>query len=449
MITLGIDCGTQGLKAIALDVESGTLIAAARVEYGLIPGLPDGHAEQHPETWWNALDDAVRQLVTALDARGARAQDIAAIGVSGQQHGFVPLDAAHEVIRPAKLWCDTSTAAQCATIRTRLGGLNGCLAAVGNDILPGYTASKILWMAEREPQHFARLRHIALPHDWLNLRLAGTLRMEHGDASGTALYDIRARRWSDAACEAVHPAVRAYLPEVRSSLEPIGVIRAELASAWGIPASTIVSAGGGDNMMAAIGTGTTEPGIVTASLGTSGTVFTCSETPIIDPRGEIAAFCDSTDRWLPLACTMNVTVATEATRRLFSWTHEQFDGAVLDAPPGADGLTFLPYLQGERTPNLPDARGSFAGITTRNFTPQHMARAVLEGVCNGLAYGLNRLRELGVQPKEVQLTGGGANSPVLRRLLADAFGVPTRALQATDGAALGAARQAWRVRRSP
>ena len=439
MITLGIDCGTQSLKTVALDGDSGQILASASKPYGLIEGLPTGHAEQDPQIWWDALRETVAKVLTDL---GSRKSEVAGIGVSGQQHGFVPLDANHEVIRPAKLWCDTSTTAQCEEIRTKLGGREKTIALAGNDILPGFTAPKILWLKQNEPANFAKLAHVALPHDFLNLRLTGALRMEFGDASGTALMDVRSRSWSRPVCDAIDQDLINHLPPLSSSLEPAGRLLPSLATEWGLPSQVVVSSGGGDNMMAAIGTGNTKPGLVTASLGTSGTIFACSDQPVIDPKGEIAAFCDSADHWMPLLCTMNVTVATEAFRNLFGWDHARMDAEISSVPPGADGLLFLPYLQGERTPSLPHGCGVIHGMTTSNLTPAHMARAAMEGVTLGMAYGLRRMESLGLKPTEIRLTGGGSQSPVWRQILADVFGYPVVAMQSAEGAALGAAIQA-------
>jgi xylulokinase len=439
VITLGIDCGTQSLKTIALDGDSGKVVASASKAYGLVEGLPAGHLEQDTAIWWDALEETVRQVLSDL---GTRKAEVAGIGVSGQQHGFVPLDANHQVIRPAKLWCDTSTAAQCDEIRAKLGGRDKTIALAGNDILPGFTAPKILWLKQNEPANFAKLAHVALPHDFLNLRLTGTLRMEFGDASGTALLDVRTRQWSSEVCAAIDENLLSKLPPVGSSTEPCGKLLPALATAWGLSPDVIISAGGGDNMMAAIGTGNIRPGTVTASLGTSGTIFACASQPVIDPQGEIAAFCDSADHWMPLLCTMNVTVATEAFRNLFGWDHERMNKEISGVPAGSDGLVFLPYLQGERTPNLPDGCGVLHGMTTSNLTPAHMARAAMEGVTLGMAYGLRRMEFLGLKPSEIRLTGGGSKSPAWRQILADIFGYPVVTMQSAEGAALGAAIQA-------
>jgi xylulokinase len=439
VITLGIDCGTQSLKTVALDGDSGKVIASASKAYGLVEGLPAGHLEQDPAIWWDALEETVQKVLANL---GPRKAEVAGIGVSGQQHGFVPLDASHQVIRPAKLWCDTSTTAQCDEICAKLGGREKTIALAGNDILPGFTAPKILWLKQNEPANFAKLAHVALPHDFLNLRLTGTLRMEFGDASGTALLDVRTRQWSKEVCAAIDENLISKLPLLGSSTEPVGKLLPALATAWGLSSDVIISAGGGDNMMAAIGTGNISPGTVTASLGTSGTIFACAPQPVIDPEGEIAAFCDSADHWMPLLCTMNVTVATEAFRNLFGWDHDRMNKEISDVPAGADGLIFLPYLQGERTPNLPEGCGVLHGMNTSNLTPAHMARAAMEGVTLGMAYGLRRMESLGLKPSEIRLTGGGSKSPAWRQILADIFGYPVVTMQSAEGAALGAAIQA-------
>jgi xylulokinase len=211
-----------------------------------------------------------------------------------------------------------------------------------------------------------------------------------------------------------------------------------------LQSNPIISAGGGDNMMGAIGTGNVRAGVVTTSLGTSGTIYACSTEPVVDPQGEVAAFCDSTDKWLPLVCTMNVTVATEHVRKFFAWDIAQLNAVVAGAPAGAGGMMFLPYLTGERTPNLPDGVGVFHGLTTANMTPANVARAAMEGATLGLAYGLNRLWSLGINPSEIRLTGGGSKSQIWRRICADIFGVPAVCLATAEGAALGAAmHSAW------
>jgi len=230
-----------------------------------------------------------------------------------------------------------------------------------------------------------------------------------------------------------------------------GSLQAATARALGLNSGTLVSAGGGDNMMGAIGTGNTRQGVITASFGTSGTIYACSEKPVIDPQGEIGAFCDSTNRWLPLLCTMNVTVATEMVRQDFGMDVKTFDATVAKAKPGADGLILLPYLEGERTPNVPDGTGVYLGVTPKTFTAEHFARAAMEGVTLGMNYGLRRLAELGVKPKQIRATGGGAKSKVWRQIIADIFNSEVVTLKVSEGAAYGAALQAlwcWRLQRS-
>lgn len=447
VIAIGIDSGTQSTKAVAVDMGSGEVLASAQAAYGMIEGLPSGHFEQEPCWWTAAVDETVGKCVRAL---GERAAEVRAIGVSGQQHGLVALDGAGEVVRPAKLWCDTSTAAQCRRFEEHFGGVSGLVALAGNAVLPGYTAPKILWLKENEPEHFARTATVLLPHDYINFWLTGVASMEYGDASGTALMDIRARDWRSELVGFIDPRVAEMLPVLRPSDEPCGVLKLELAERWGLPTGVVISSGGGDNMMGAIGTGNLVPGCVTASFGTSGTLYAYADEPVADPRGEVAGFCDSTGGWLPLVCTMNVTVVTEAVRTLFGWTVSELDAAVASVPAGSDGLLFLPYLNGERTPNLPDARASLHGLDSGNFTPAHMARAAMEGATLGLAYGLRRLRELGVEPAEIRLTGGGSKSATWRQVAADVFGVPTVCLEVSEGAALGAALQAaWQHEGKP
>ena len=443
MIYLGIDCGTQSTKTIALDGDSGKILAAAAQSHDVLPGLPPGHMEQHPQSWVDAVDFTIQQVIETL---GDRRGEIRGIGVSGQQHGFVPLDGKGQVIRPAKLWCDTSTVEECDLMRNHFGGSKAMIDKVGMDMLPGFTAPKILWLKRHEPENFAKLATVLyLPHDYLNFHLTGELRMEYGDASGTALMDVRRRTWAQDVLSYIDPALAEKLPPLGSSGEPVGALKPELAQRWLLPTDVVVSAGGGDNMMGAIGTANVSPGRVTASLGTSGTIYAYSDKPAIDAGGDIAGFCDSTDAWLPLVCTMNVTVATEAARNLFGWSHVQAEEAIRSVPPGSDGLLFLPYLQGERTPNLPRGSGVFHRLTTRNKTPAHMARATMEGVTLGLAYGLDRMRTLGIAPTEMRLTGGGGKSAIWRQICADVFGCRVVTLAESEGAALGGAIQAMAV----
>ncbi|MEO6569806.1 MAG: xylulokinase [Opitutaceae bacterium] len=443
---IGIDSGTQSVKAVVLDLDTRQVIADARAPHELIEGLPPGHMEQNPSDWTFALERVLLEVSGKLGAE--QAKRVHGIGVSGQQHGFVPLNAKGEVIRPAKLWCDTSTTAECAIITKKLGGPKAAIRKTGNLILPGFTAPKILWLKRNEPANYRQLRHVLLPHDYLNFYLTGNYFMEFGDASGSALMDVWKRTWSRDVINAIDKNLTDWLPPLTASHEAAGTLRPELAAKFGFPSGVVVSAGGGDNMMGAIGTGNVSPGVVTASFGTSGTIYAYADKPVVDPAGEIAAFCSSTGGWLPLLCTMNVTTVTEQVRTLFGQDHAAMAAAVEAAPAGAAGLVLLPYFAGERTPNVPDASGVLLGLNSHTFSAGYLARAAMEGVTMGMNYGLRRLAALGVKAREIRVTGGGAKSPVWRQIMADVFGVPVVAMVEDEGAALGGALQAaWCVAR--
>jgi xylulokinase len=440
---IGIDSGTQSVKAVVLDLEARKVIAEARAPHTLIAGLPVGHMEQHPQEWIAAMDAVILAVAQKIDRARVRG-----IGVSFQQHGFVPLDEKGEVIRPAKLWCDTSTTDECVRITKKLGGSKAAIRQLGNLVLPGFTAPKILWLKRHEPANYRRLRHVLLPHDYLNFHLTGNYGMEFGDASGTALMDVRTRTWSKPVLNAIDRNLADWLPSPSESHQASGILRTDLATKYGFSSDVVVSAGGGDNMMGAIGTGNVSPGVVTASFGTSGTIYAFAAKPVIDPQGEIAAFCSSTGGWLPLLCTMNVTTVTEHVRSLFGYDHAALEAAVSSAPAGSDGLVLLPYLAGERTPNVPDGSGVLLGLSGKNFTAPAIARAAMEGATMGMNYGLRRLAALGVKPKEIRITGGGAKSAAWRQIMADIFGVPVVGMVEEEGAALGGALQAaWCVAR--
>jgi xylulokinase len=437
-VFLGVDCGTQATKAVLRDPTSGAIVAIGRAPHQLV-ARDDGTSEQDPAWWIDALQNAVRDAL-----RGERFE-IGGIGVSGQQHGLVCLDRRDRPVRAAKLWNDTTAARESAELTRRLGGPGRVLDLVGNLLLPGYAAPKIAWLAAHEPDAYARTERICLPHDYLNLWLTGRFVAEPGDASGTAYFDIRARRYSDVVLAAIDDArdwTRA-LPPIAPSLSVVGTLRREAAEALGLEAGIPVSAGGGDNMCAAIGCDVVVEGPVVVSLGTSGTAFAYRSGPAVDPQGEAAAFCDSTGGWLPLGCVLNCTNATEWVRDLFGLDHAAVDLAV--AGGRAPGLAFLPYLTGERTPNRPDAAGVFAGLR-----PSHgraaIVHAVVEGVTFGLAYALEAVRRAGVAFTEVGLVGGGSTSDAWAQLCADVFAVPVMRPAITEAAAAGAARQAqWAV----
>ena len=437
---VGIDLGTQNLKVVFYDPEKRQVASVESAPLDIYQGEA-GIAEQHAHWWINAL----REAMTKVDPEIRRTA--AAIGVSGQQHGFVAMDVAGEVLAPVKLWCDTSTEAECEEVMAAYGGFEACLTGVGNPILPGYTASKIRWLKNAKPRLYEQLDCILLPHDYLNFYLTGERCMETGDASGTGLLDIRERRWSLGMLRAVDDErdLSGCLPPLRAENTAIGRLRAPAASEFGLPAGIPVSIGGGDNMMAAIGTGNVRPGRMTMSLGTSGTVYAHSDDPVIDPKGNIAAFCSSTGAWLPLLCTMNCTVTTELIRDLLGADIAAFEAQIASAPRGAEGVLTVPFFNGERTPNLPNAKGCILGMTGHNTKPANLLRSAVEGATFALRFGIDELTGLGVGASEIVLTGGGVNSDEWRQLVADICDTPVTVLNQDEGAAFGAALQALEV----
>lgn len=434
---LGIDLGTQTVKVLFYDPRVSEIVAAASAPLELRQSKA-GVAEQEAIWWVDALKVALQQIDRATR------ESVTAIGVSGQQHGFVALDEDGRVLAPVKLWCDTSTAAECDAIMSAVGGPSACLAETGNLILPGYTASKVRWLKDARPQLYSRLDCILLPHDYLNFYLTGERSMEAGDASGTGFLNVRDRQWSAAMLAAIDPDrdLRECLPDVAVGNRPVGKLVASVAADLGLPSGIHVSIGGGDNMMAAIGTGNVVPGAVTISLGTSGTVYAYSDSPIIDPEGNIAAFCSSTGGWLPLFCTMNCTVTTELMRDLLDTDIEGFESRLASSPPGAGGVITLPFFNGERTPNLPRAKGCVLGLDTRNTCSQNILRSAVEGATFALRSGLEKLQALGVAVDAIVLTGGGANSAAWRQVVADVCNAPVSIPRNTESAAYGAALQA-------
>jgi len=431
---LGLDVGTQGTKGVVLDAASGEVVARAGVSYGLIEDLAPGAAEQHPETWI----DAVRQVCSALWSSGVVDPGrVRGVGVSGQQHGLVVLDECDEVVRPAKLWCDTSTAAEARE-------LSGWY---GRPVPAGFTVSKILWIQRHEPAAWARVRSILLPHDYVNFRLTGTRTMEAGDASGTGFFDVHRRAFHLGEVKRLGDAVPGMLPDLTRAGELAGRLSGQGAGLTGLPEGTPVAAGGGDNMMSAIGSGATRSGVVVMSLGTSGTVFTCTDHPVVDPEGLIAPFCDSTGKWLPLLCVMNATGVTEEVCAGFGGLSlEEMTARAREVPAGCKGVMFLPYLQGERVPDLPDATGAILGLRPGLLDPAVLFRAALEGTSLGLGWGVERMRGLGVRIESVRLVGGGSRNALWRRILAGVLGVPVTGLMEPESAALGGAIQAfWTV----
>ena len=434
---LGIDLGTQSVKVVFYDFAARHTVAVESAPLDLYQ-TEAGLAEQQAHCWVDALRQALRQVGKSVRS------SVVAIGVSGQQHGFVPLDKAGEVQAPVKLWCDTSTGVQCDAIMDAFGGAEACITEVGNPILPGYTASKVRWFRDAHPGLYAQMDCILLPHDYLNFYLTGERCMEAGDASGTGFLDIRTRNWSDKMLSAIDPDrdLRACLPEVQVGNKPIGTLLPSIAKELSLPPGVPVSVGGGDNMMSAIGTGNVSPGVVTVSLGTSGTVFAYSDQPVIDPNGHIAAFCSSTGGWMPLLCTMNCTVSTELMRSLLAADIASFEAQVSSAPCGSNGVITVPFFHGERTPNLPNAKGCVLGLDGRNTRSENLLRSAVEGATFALRFGFDALSQLGISAREIVLTGGGVKSDTWRQIVADICNAPVTVLKNVEGAAFGAALQA-------
>lgn len=435
-LAAGLDIGTQSVKLLVLDPALGRVVAVHGCPLELTAS-DDGSREQHPDWWLRAVRDCFAQLDAGLRAR------IGALGVSGQQHGFVPLDAAGNVLAPAKLWCDTSSFRECTQIMDAVGGADRCIALSGNPVLPGYTASKVPWTRLHRPAVYEKLACILLPHDYVNFWLTGEKWMEAGDASGTGWLDVRRRQWSPQMLAATAPDrdLASCLPPLVAASDTFA-IAPHMAAELGLPRTVRISAGGGDNMMAAIGTGNVEPGVLTMSLGTSGTLFAFADRPVVDEAGGWAAFCSSTGGWLPLICTMNCTVATENVARAFGFDSRDAQGLLDESCPGADGLVMLPFFNGERTPNLPNARASFHGLGPTNFTRANAYRAAMEGATFTLRHGFDSLRGAGLAFSSIRLTGGGSRSAAWRQMVADVFELPVEVPVESEGAALGAALQA-------
>ncbi|PXF28626.1 xylulose kinase [Pokkaliibacter plantistimulans] len=441
---LGIDCGTQGTKVVVLDAEQGILLGEGYSPHELI-SLNNGRREQQPQWWTEAL---VRAYGQAIAQAGINPRQIAGIGISGQQHGLVTLDRNGQILRPAKLWCDTESTTENNELLDYLGGADAAMERLGLVIAPGYTVSKLLWMKRHFADEFSRIAHILLPHDYLNYWLTGEFCAEYGDASGSGYFDIRQRCWDTAILDHIDGDghLRAALPALIESHQPAGVVRAEIAGLLGLGPDVVVSSGGGDNMMGAIGTGNIRQGIITMSLGTSGTVYAHSDKALVSPNAGVAAFCSSAGGWLPLICTMNLTSASSAVQKLFQLDIAGFNDCLQQAPVGAEGITMLPFLNGERVPALPQASASILGINSLNLTQSNLCRAVVEGTTFGLRYGLDLLRDAGLQGDTIRLIGGGAKSALWRQIVADTMNARVVCPVIGEAAALGGAIQAaWCV----
>jgi xylulokinase len=440
---LGIDLGTQSLKVVFYDYRARKVVASAAAPLKVLRDQ-HGRAEQESGWWLAALEKALQDV--PADVRAS----VRAVGVSGQQHGFVAVDAHGKVLAPVKLWCDTATQAEADEITAACGGRDQCIGYSGNPMLTGYTAPKIRWLKKHRPDAYREMRHVLLPHDYLNYALTGRMSMEYGDASGTGLLGVRERTWSREMLRAVDADrdLSECLPPLLQADEVAGTTTEDCSRRYGLPAGIPVAPGGGDNMMAAIGTGNVTEGKLTMSLGTSGTLFAYSDTPVIDPKGNIAGFCSSTGGWLPLLCTMNCTYATELMKVPLDVTNDQFDATIDAIEAGSDGLIMLPFFSGERTPDLPRATASLLGLNAHNCSRGHMLRATVEGATFGIRFGLDEMRGLGIDASEIVLTGGGSRSGTWCQIVADVCQLPVTLLEQDEGASFGAALQAlWILER--
>jgi xylulokinase len=430
---VGLDVGTTGARAVAVD-ENGRVRVAASAEYPLLTPRP-GWTEQDPADWW-----AGARTVLARVARETAGSEVAALGLTGQMHGSVFLDARGDVIRPALLWNDQRTAVQCERI-TELVGADRLIALAGNPALTGFQAPKVLWLRDEEPEAYGRVEHVLLPKDYVRLLLTGELATDASDASGTLLLDVRRRDWAQPLLGALE-IPRAWLPAVHESPAVTGRLLPDVAARLGMPAGIPVAAGGGDNAAAAVGTGIVRAGLVSSSIGTSGVVFAHSDEFAPDPSGRVHAFCHAVPGRYHL---MGVTLSAGGSLRWWRdvlggpLSYDDLAAAAAVVPPGAEGLLFLPYLTGERTPHLdPEARGAFFGLTARHDRG-HLTRALMEGVVFSLRDSLEIMRGLGLAPSEVRATGGGARGALWVEMQADVYRTPVVRTAADEGPAYGAA----------
>jgi xylulokinase len=435
-LLLGIDLSTTGAKALLID-EQGRIVASASTPLTLSTPRPLW-AEQQPRDWWDAAAASIRAALATAEATG---DEVRAVGLTGQMHGLVLLDGQGEPLRPAILWNDQRTAAECDEIRARMEK-SRLIAVTGNDALPGFTAPKVLWVRRHEPEIYAHAAHILLPKDYIRYRLTSDYAMDKADGSGTLLFDLAGRDWSPEVTDALD-IPRSWLPPTYEGPEATGSISAEAAALTGLAAGTPVMAGGGDQSAQAVGVGAINPGMAAVTLGTSGVVFAATSAPLFEPEGRLHAFCHAVPgRWHLMGVMLSAAGSLQ-------WLHDTlapditFD-ALMDeaaqAPAGSEGLLFLPYLSGERTPHPdPLARGAWVGLTLRH-TRAHMIRAVLEGVAFGLHDGFALLAQAGQDKMaRVRVSGGGARSPLWRAILASVLAAPLETVEASEGAAYGAA----------
>ncbi|MEO6206615.1 MAG: xylulokinase [Candidatus Limnocylindrales bacterium] len=432
---LGIDTSTTATKAVLID-PSGTVLGLGIAEYGYDVPRPMW-SEQDPASWWHGTVAAIRSVLASTGVAGS---EVSAIGLAGQMHGAVLLDTAGEVTRPAILWNDQRTAAACDEIR-RAVGPQRLIEVTGNDALPGFTAPKLVWVRDNEPDVWDRIRHVLLPKDYVRLRLTGEYALDKADGSGTLLFDLAARDWSAEILSAlgIDPG---WMPATFEGPEITGRLMAAAAEATGLHAGTPVVAGGGDQAANAVGVGAVASGIVALSLGTSGVIFATTDLPIHEPTGQVHAFCHAVPgRWH----MMTVMLSAAGSLRWFrdalapGVDFGELVGAAAEVPAGSDGLLFLPYLTGERSPHPdPLARGAFVGLTV-GHDRRHLTRAVLEGVAFGLRDGLDQMIAAGMPaPAQIRASGGGIASPLWRQILADVLRAEVATVTTSEGAAYGA-----------
>ena len=435
-LLLGIDLSTTGAKALLLD-ERGQIVASASTPLTLSTPRPLW-AEQQPRDWWEATVASIRAALAMADAHG---EEVRAVGLTGQMHGLALLDERGEPLRPAILWNDQRTAAECDEIRARLGR-DRLIAITGNDALPGFTAPKILWVRHNEPEVYARAAHLLLPKDHLRYRLTGDYAMDKADGSGTLLFGLAARDWSPEVTAALE-IPPSWLPPTFEGPAVTGAISAEAAALTGLAAGTPVMAGGGDQAAGAVGVGAIDPGMAAVTLGTSGVVFAATSAPLFEAEGRLHAFCHAApDRWHLMGVMLAAAGSLQWLRDTLApgVAFETLLAEAAQAPAGCEGLLFLPYLSGERTPHPdPLARGAWVGLTLRH-TRAHLARAVLEGVAFGLRDCFALLARVGLGAMaRVRISGGGARSPLWREIVASALAMPLETVAADEGAAYGAA----------
>jgi xylulokinase len=436
MYFIGIDSSTTATKALLMD-SAGQVLAVAATEYPFETPRPLW-SEQHPNLWWDGAQKSIRAVLQQTSIDPAQ---VGGVGLTGQMHGLVLLDKDGQVLRPAILWNDQRTQAQCDEIHQRIGR-EKFIQITGNVALTGFTAPKILWVKENEPEIYAQAAHALLPKDYVRLKLTGVYAMDKADGAGTVLMDLKKRDWSEEVLAALEiPA--AWMPRLFEGPQITGVVSVEAASATGLKAGTPVMAGGGDQAAQAVGVGAVSEGVVALTLGTSGVVFASADGAFIEPQGRLHAFCHSVpDKWHLMGVMLSAAGSLRWYRDTFAPLHsyDELLAPAVNVPTGADGLLFLPYLTGERTPHPdPLARGAFVGLTVRHGMP-HTTRAVLEGVAFGLKDSFELMKASGLgQIKQVRVSGGGAKSALWRQILADVFGCELVTVNTTEGAAYGAA----------